>query len=128
MTAQKKNILIVIAFVLVIAVVAAVWVFTRPDTDTGDKTITIHVTSPEGKEETLTINTDAEYLWDAMYPDYIDGVDADYGKWVTTVNGDYADDTQGQYWVFTKGGEWVETSCDTTPITDGDTYEFYIYS
>jgi uncharacterized protein YxeA len=60
MTAKKKNLIIAVAFVLVIAIVAAVWVFTRPDTDVGAKTVTVDIIY-DSTEKTVEIKTDEEY-------------------------------------------------------------------
>ena len=126
-TGTRKTLIIAIVFVVLIAAAAAVWFATRPETQVGGKTITVTVTDAEEKSETMTISTDAEYLWDALYPDHIDGTDGEYGKWITAVNGITADENAGEYWLFTKGGEWVDTACDATVIADGDAYEFFIY-
>ncbi len=123
----RKTIIIAICFAVLIAAAVAAWWFTRPETAAGAKTITISVTDAAGVTETFTVNTDAEYLWDAVYPEYVDGADSDFGKWITTVNGYTADEANGEYWLFTKGGEWVDTACDATVIADGDAYEFFIY-
>lgn len=123
---------LIIAVVAVLALAAAMllcWqLLGRQSTSVGDKTITVEVTHEDGTVKELTLTTDAEYLWDAMTENgCIDGTDSEYGKWVTTVDGETADEASGHYWVFTQNGEWVETSCDATPIADGQHYEFYIY-
>lgn len=126
---NKKG--IIIAIVVVVALIAVgliCWKLWSPATQAGAKTLTIEVTHADGSEKDFTLHTDAEFLWDAMTEEeLIDGTDSEYGKWVTTVDGEVADEAAGQYWMFTKGGEWVTTSCDTTPVADGEGYEFFIY-
>ena len=46
-----------------------------------------------------------------------------YGLFITTVDGETADDSKQQWWCITKGGEQGNTSADTTPIGDGDQFE-----
>ena len=71
------------------------------------------------------IETDAEFLRGAMEQEgLIAGTESEYGLYVLTVNGITADESTQQWWCFTKGGEMVNTGVDTTPITDGDTFEF----
>jgi len=123
MTAKKKNLLIVVALVLVIAVAAAVWVFTRPDTDAGDKTITVDIIYDE-TEKTVEISTDAEYLRGALeQEELVKGDESEYGLFVKEVDGRAADDSKQEWWCFTKGGETVNTGVDDTPIADGDKFE-----
>lgn len=130
MSKQTKRtiIAVVIAVVLVAAALVCWKLFSPSGTSEGAKTVTVEVTHADASQKTLELHTDAEYLWDAMYESgYIDGTDSQYGKWVTAVDGETADEANGQYWMFTKGGEWVTTSCDTTPVSDGDVFEFFIY-
>lgn len=129
MKKSTKSILAV-AIVAVLALGAFLcWKLLAPSAQAGDKTVTVEITHADGSEKIVELNTDAEYLWDAMFDrGLIDGTDSDYGKWVTTVDGETADEANGNYWLFTRGGDWVETSCDTTPIADGESYEFFIYA
>ncbi len=130
MDKRTRNIIIA---VLVIALLAAgaffCWKVFSPGAQAGDKHLEITVTHADGTVKSFDLNTDAEYLWDALYTTrLVDGTDSEYGKWVTTVDGETADEANGQYWTYTKSGEWVMTSIDTTPIADGESYEFSIYA
>lgn len=128
---MKKSTKAILA-VVIVAVLAVgaflCWKFLMPKPVDGAKTVTVEITHADETKKTVELHTDAQYLWDAMDEEgLIDGTDGEYGKWVTTVDGEVADEANGNYWMFTKGGEWVETSCDTTPIADGESYEFFIY-
>lgn len=91
------------------------------------KNLTIKVTW-EGKDEILQVKTNEETLGAALLAEgLISGSDSEWGLFVDTVNGHFADSTKGKYWVFTKGGEMVMTGVDSTPIEDGDSFEWYIY-
>ncbi len=129
MSKQAKLIAVsVLALCLLILGAFLCWRVFSPAPQPGDKTIAVTVTHGDGSVRELTISTDAEYLWDAMDEQgLIDGADSEFGKWVTAVDGETADESASMYWMFTRGGEWVDTSCDTTPIADGEAYEFFIY-
>ena len=91
------------------------------------KNLTIKVTW-EGKDEILQVKTNEETLGAALLAEgLISGSDSEWGLFVDTVNGHFADSAKGKYWVFTKSGEMVMTGVDSTPIEDGDSFEWYIY-
>ena len=115
--------------VVVAAAMTLLYVHTRPQADVGEKTLTVSVTHSDGTQRSFTLQTDAADLWDAMdEAGLIAGTDSAYGKWITQVDGETAEETANQWWVFTRGGQWVDTACDATPIADGESYEFSIYA
>lgn len=118
---KKQFLALLLALLLLFAACAT------PEPETGEKTITVTVTYL-GEEEVLTVETDAEMLGEALLEkNLIQGSESEYGLFVDTVNGHRADANENQYWVFTKSGEWVTTGVDTTPIADGDSFEFFLY-
>ncbi len=120
---QKKTIIAVAVLAVLILASVLIWQGTRPETQTGDKTITVSVVT-DTETTDFTIVTDAEYLRQALEQEnLVEGSESEYGLFVTTVNGVTADDSQQQWWRFTRNGEMVETGIDTTPIADGETYE-----
>lgn len=120
---NKKLLAGVLALVLVVAALIAIYFATRPATSAADKTITATVVA-NGEEEAFTIHTDEEYLRGALESiDLIAGEESEYGLFVTTVNGITADDANQEWWCFTKGGESLNTGVDSTPIADGDAFE-----
>lgn len=124
MKKQSKIILGVVALVVVIAVLLGVYYATRPDTTEGAKALSIVVVHGDGTEANFEIHTDAEYLDEALMENEIaSGSDSDYGLYITTVDGETADDSQQQWWCITKGGEMLMTGASETPIADGETYE-----
>ena len=77
-----------------------------------------------GKEKTFTYQTDAEYLGEVLTENkLVEGSQGEYGLFITTVDGETADDSKQQWWCITKGGEMVNTSADQTPIADQDQFE-----
>ena len=72
--------------------------------------------------------SDKETVGDALSEqNLIEGEEGDYGLYVTTVNGITADyDTDQTYWAFYVNGEYASTGVDSTPVNEGDTYEFKV--
>ena len=124
MKKQTKIIIGVVALIAVIAVLLGIYAATRPDTTAGAKELTIVVVHGDESQKTFDIHTDAEYLDQALTENEIaSGSDSEYGLFITTVDGETADDSQQQWWCITKGGETVNTSAEQTPIADGDRFE-----
>lgn len=123
-TQNRKTLIAVIALVLVAAIAAGVWYFTRPATVAGAKTVAVTVVKAEGDSKEHTLKTDSEYLGQALLDNKLaEGSQSEYGLFITTVDGTMADENQQQWWCVTKGGEAVNTGADVTPIADGDRFE-----
>ena len=82
----------------------------------------------DGNETNFVVSTDKETVGDALLElNLIEGDDREYGLYVKTVNGITADyDTDGTYWAFYVNGEYASTGVDSTPVNEGDTYEFKV--
>lgn len=97
---------------------------TRPDTTVGEKKITISVIHSDSSKSTFSYDTDAEYLGEALTEQGLaEGTDGPYGMFITTVDGETADESKEQWWCITKSGEIVNTGADQTPIQDQDIFE-----
>lgn len=94
----------------------------------GSVKITVIVVDVDGNETNFVVNTDKETVGDALLEqNLIEGEDGDYGLYVKTVNGITADyDTDQTYWAFYVNGEYASTGVDSTPVNEGDTYEFKV--
>ena len=94
----------------------------------GDGSVKITVIVVDGNETNFVVNTDKETVGDALLEqNLIEGEDGDYGLYVKTVNGITADyDTDQTYWAFYVNGEYASTGVDSTPVNEGDTYEFKV--
>lgn len=93
-------------------------------------TITLEVVGPDGSSEEITISTNPENnLRKALEAQkLISGDESEFGLYVKVVNGITADyDVDGSWWGLYKNGEMLMTGVDSTPIADGDHFEF-IYS
>lgn len=95
---------VLIIFVCVLC--AVLFMGNKKETKEGTKKVSIEVVHGDGKAETFEYNTEAEY-----------------GLFITSVDGEKADDTKEQWWCITKGGAQVNTSADKTSVQDGDKFE-----
>lgn len=119
---QTKFAGILLALCCILAII--VFFQTRPDTAVGEKQLTISVIHGDGSKSTFSYDTDAEYLGEALTEQHLaEGTEGPYGMFITTVDGETADDSKEQWWCITKAGEMVNTGADQTPIQDQDQFE-----
>jgi len=124
MRGNKKTLFAVAALAVVAALMLGLWYFTRPETQAGDKTVVVEVVHAGGNSREFTCQTDEEYLGPLLLEEKLaEGEQGAYGLFITTVDGETAQDSLRQWWCITKGGERVDTGVDTTPIADGDHFE-----
>ena len=121
---NKKTVLAVVALVVVIAALLAVYFTTRPAASQGAKSITITVVHSDGTSKVFTYRTDAEMLGEFLEAQgLIDSKGADAGMF-HTVDGEKADwNINKSYWAFYLGDEYAMTGIYATPIADGDSYK-----
>ncbi len=116
------------ALVVLVAVFALVYGKFSAKPVAGEKTITIEVVDDTATSTVYEINTDAEFLRQAMEKAEakgltFSGAESEYGLMVDTVNGirgDYALD--GAYWSFYINDEYCNYGIDTQPVTEGDAF------
>ncbi len=121
---NRKNRLL--AGVLILLCIAAGILYTqfKPETTTGIKRFTVLVTHADGQQSTRAYETEADYLGEVLLADgLIAGEQGSFGLFITTVDGEAADESKQQWWSITKDGESVTVGIDELPITDGDTFE-----
>jgi len=126
---MKKSLKIVLGVTGVVALVAAlvaVWMFFGAKPQAGAKEITIEVINSADESTVYELNTDAEYLRQAMDEAEgltYDGTEGEYGIMISTVNGEVADyNVDGSYWSFYVNGEYCNYGIDTQPVADGDAF------
>ena len=124
---NKKGI-IALALVLVLAVAALfVWQAAKPETQQGSKEIVVNVDHLNGDDASYTIYTDAEYLRAALEQEnLIEGTESQYGLYVTSVDGEAADDSKQEWWGYSVNGVFAEFGVDSQPVSDGDVYDFVL--
>ena len=116
----------ILAAILIVLCIAAGILYTqnKPETISGTKEISISVIHADQTENTYTYLTDAEYLGEVLLENELAKGDiTDYGLFISTVDGETADNSKQQWWCITKGGEQVNNGADTLPIIDGDQFE-----
>ena len=126
---KRKQGLLALALA-VLLVIGSLTVYSRlaPKTQEGSKTITVNVDHLNGSDTTFTVSTDAEYLRAALEPEgLIAGIEAEYGLWVTTVDGETADESAQQWWGYDVNGEMALYGVDEQVVTDGDVYDFTLH-
>lgn len=122
---NKKLVIAAVALVLVVALMAGVWMATRPETQEGAKAYSVTVIHSDGTEKAFEYRTDEEYLGAALLAEgLIVGEDGPYGLMVNTVDGEDAVwEVNGAYWALYVGEEYGTTGVDTTPVYDGSTFK-----
>lgn len=121
---NKKVIIGVIALVAVIALLAVLYFVFREKPVEGAKAITIEVIDNEANSKVYEVNTDAEYLRQAMEEAKgleFAGYDSDYGFTLETINDVTADFTTA-YWCILVNGEYGMYGVDSQPVEDGDAF------
>ena len=125
MSKKTRNIIIAVALLLVLVIGAAlIWNANRPEAQEGGKALEVTVVHGDESSKDFSFSTDAENLRTALEEQkLIEGTESEYGLFVTTVDGETADDAQQQWWCFSKDGEDLMTGVDDTMIADGEHYE-----
>lgn len=124
MNGNKKTLFAVAALAVAAALLLGLWYFNRPQPQPGEKTVVVEVVHADQSEKEFTCHTDAEYLGELLTEEkLVEGEMGPYGLFITTVDGETAQDSLRQWWCITKGGQRVDTGADATPIADGDHFE-----
>lgn len=124
MRGNKKTLFAVAALAAAAALMLGLWYFTRPQAQVGEKNVAVEVIHADGNSREFAYRTDEEYLGPLLLEEkLVEGEQGAYGLFITTVDGETAQDSLRQWWCVTKGGQRVDTGADTTPIADGDHFE-----
>lgn len=128
---QKNKKILIIAAVVLLLIAGALLLIEgskKPVSIEGSKTITVTVIQEGVEDKVFTIHTDAEFLRGALEQEkLIEGTESQYGLYVTTVDGVTADESLRQWWCLNDGeGNMLDTGVDSTPIADGDAFQFVL--
>ena len=127
MKKSRKTLLIVLILVLLIAAMVAAWFYFGPNGVAGKKSITVEVTHLDGTTNTFEVKTDEEFLRPALEAEkLVSGTESEYGLFIDTVDGEYADPEKSEWWVFTVNGEMASYGVDQQPVEDKDVYAFSV--
>lgn len=124
MKANKKLTIILSAvLVVLLATFCTVFFLNRPDTDTGEKTITFTVIDAEKKETRFEIETNEEFLANALVNEKIVPAYSLDGLYLT-FNGITADWSVDEgWWCITEKGVQTAVGINEIAIEDGDSFE-----
>ena len=122
---NKKIVVTALVLVLVVALMAGIWMATRPETQSGSKGYTVTVVHKDGSEKVFEYRTDEEYLAGALLEEgLVAGEDSQYGLTIITVDGEDAVwETDSAYWAIWVGEEMATTGASEIPVYDGSTYK-----
>ena len=129
-TSTKKIVISAIVLAVLIAAFALLYSRFSAKSTVGEKAIVIEVVDDSGSSTQYDVNTDAEYLKDAM-DDLAEaddsftfsGKDGGYGLMVQVINGKQAIyEEDGAYWALYVNGEYGQYGVTEQPVADGDTY------
>ena len=122
---SKKILSVAVVAVLAVAL-ALVYVAYGEKAVDGSKSITIEVVMADETSTVYELDTDAQYLIEAMNEAdglTFEGEEGIYGMSVSTVNGIRADYTlDGAYWGFYVNDEYCNYGVSQQPVEDGDVF------
>lgn len=124
MKANKKLAAACIAVVALAAIFVGVYIFARPDTRQGDKTIVVEVVHSDESSKEFTYSTDFEYLGEVLEAEgLVVFAEGPYGMFIENVDGERAIyEEDGAYWALYQGEEYALRGADQTVIEDGDQF------
>ena len=123
---NKKMIIVAIVLVAVIALMAGLYLTTRPQAVAGSKQVTVQIVHKDGTEKNLEFGTDHEYLADLLLEkELVTGyASEEYGFTIESVDGVTADwAADGAYWALYEGEEYATTSAAGIVLVDGGVYK-----
>ena len=123
---NKKLNLSVVALALVIALMACVYLTTRPEAVEGQKNVTIVIVYEDGTEKQMEYATTCQYLSELLLEkELVTGyASQEYGFTIESVDGitlDWA--TDNAYWALYEGEEYAITSAAGIMLTEGGIYK-----
>ena len=124
---NKKKLLGLGALIILIAVFAIIYGRFSEKPVEGSKAVTIEVINSKEESTVYEVQTDAEYLQQAMDEaeglEY-SGTEGDFGLMIDTVNGETAVyETDAAYWGFFVNGEYCNYGISEQPVEDGDAFQ-----
>ena len=127
MNTNKKKILGLVALIAIIAAFALIYTNFREKPVEGSKAVTIEVINSKEESTVYELQTDAEFLQQAMDEaeglEY-SGTEGDFGLMIDTVNGETAVyETDSAYWGFFVNGEYCNYGISEQPVEDGDAFQ-----
>ena len=122
----KKLVIAVIALALVVALMAGLYVSTRPQAVEGTKQVTVVIIHKDGTQKEFVYDTDAENLAQLLLEKELATgyTSEEYGFTVESVDGVTADwAVDGAYWALYEGEEYATTSAAGIVLVEGGLYK-----
>ena len=123
---NRKIIFAALALVVVIALMAGLYLTTRPQAVAGSKQVTLVIIHKDGTEKTLEYSTTQEYLADLLLEQELATgyTSEEYGFTIESVDGVTADwEADSAYWALYEGDVYATTSASGIVLTDGGVYK-----
>ena len=123
---KNKKLIALIAIVLVAALMAGVYVMTRPQAQAGGKNVTIVIVYQDGTEKKLEYATEHEYLSQLLLEkELVTGYESqEYGFTIEGVDGIVLDwSKDNAYWALYEGDAYATTSATGIVLVDGGVYK-----
>lgn len=125
---MKKVIIGVGTLVAVLAILLVIFNVFREKPVKGSKSITLKVLNEEKQTSEYQVQTDAEFLRQAMEEAEgftFDGEMEEYGYTLYTINGETHNwNVDGSYWAVFVNDEYGKYGIDSQPVEDGDVFRF----
>ena len=121
---NKKMLLAIFALFLVMGMMFGLYTATRPETNTGNKSISVTVVHADGSSKEFAYETKEEYLGPVLLAEeLVAGEVNEYGLMIDTVDGETASWEENQsYWAIFIGEEYATAGADGVALTDGGEY------
>ena len=123
---MKKKFIAVVVLVVVVAAMALAYGAFREKAVQGSKSITIEVVNDKGQSTMYELQTDAEYLAEAMDEAGVnyEASEGPYGLTVDSVNGiSGVFGVDAGYWGFFVNGDYCNYGISEQPVEDGDAFQ-----
>lgn len=124
---NKKGLLGIVALLVLVAALGLIYNMFKEKPVEGSKQITIEVIDSNGASTTYEVQTNSEFLQQAM--DEAEGLEygyeeGEYGPMVNSINGELASyNENGAYWGFFVNDNYCNYGIAEQPIEDGDVFQ-----
>ena len=121
---NKKMLIALIAFVVVIALAVGIYFIAKPETQEGSKTVTLVVVHGDKTEKKLTVKTDAQYLEEVLLSEGILKAEDNENGLYNTVDGETVNwDENQSWWQIFEGDTASVRGVKEIPVEDGGVYK-----
>ena len=122
---NKRNWIVMLALVLIVAMLTTGCSLFKPKGNNEIKNFTVTITHKDGTQKVLNCTSDAQMVGDYLLSEgIVKGENGQYGLYIHEADGEQAiAEEDGAYWAFYIDGEYALTGIDQTVLEDGKHYE-----